>query len=920
MSSAFASSQSRNFKTVNNVSNAFPNLQHISSDLVPSSDNVYTVGTTKSRWKTVYANQFNATGDNAGTSAFSQVSIINDLNVGGTTTTMDLDVNGSASFNQMAVGDFTPDARLIPTFEIDESTNLQLDNSQALSATSINATQYLTAPWVSAMGIAVTDKLKVTSAFNTASVTDTNSAFNIRDGGGNVGQDWRIGGNLYVVGSSNLTGALNMTGIISSSNTTNTSSASDTSSSLNTAGGGNVQKDWRVGQNLYVVGTTNLTGATTCTAPATFNSSNLASGVGTPAINIPNGGVRVGTGQGIQAARSLFTGDTEFIGGLYQTDGVGQTPFSLVSGSVTMQTLAVGSGGSTFNGNSAFNGNVTQSGTLRVNNSTASSSTTTGAVAVTGGVGVGGAIYVGGTTNLAGVTSVTASTVSSSTSTGALVVTGGVGIGGVMYTGGVYNQTNSTDISGTSLSAAGSIITAGGMAVGKQINCNKFYSANEARAGSLFLSTYNPGSTWLPSGTSSGLYMSGWDTTNPVVGRIWCGDGTGWSLKLPSRTGAADTDRFEFRDNGQFQTYTNRSSTSTSTGTIICAGGMGVAGDTNSAGYWKTSNANTAQNSNPAVHINSAGGFRQGIVTGSNSCTNVFQNSTEFINPVYMGNLNATSASRMTPSIYGQTSSGLTQGSNYNPLYIIGGVRYTRSVANPASDTLASTSLLISNAATTFGAIPLNPASWQVGEYMDVCLENGTGSVWTITTGDSNTEFLQLTGRTSQIFIPVSFHCWVRMVRTGTTAITIHVLNGTWDLGLMLKSGGSAGGTSRTLSLAASGGVGYTNLKPTINCYHSRTSAGQSATDTFDTTTNLINDIASQLPGGIWNINTSVTWIIWNNTGFQITFARGDTSQRFAASSTATPVTTYIMPDNRTSFWTAIRTGNTEIVFQVNPN
>ena len=631
--SGFASSQSRNFRTVNNISNDFPNLAQVSSDIVPSRDNFYVIGTNRNRWRTVYANQINAVGDNAGLSSLQQVSVITDLNVGGTTTTENLDVNGTATFQQMSIGDFTPDARLIDSFQVDPSTNLQVDNSQALSATSINATQYITSPWLSAMGVAITDKLQVTSAFNTTSATDQNSAFNIRDGGGNVGQDWRVGGNFYVVGSSQLSGAFNTSGIVSISNTTDSASASDTTSSLNSAGGGNVQKNWRVGGNFFVVGTSSFTGnvtagtatittanittlnigtfsaignlsvsnnltvggTSTSTGPIIANSSNTASGAGTPAVSIPTGGLRVGTSQGIQSARNLLTGDTELVGDLYQTDGVGILRSSLVSGALTVQSATV-------------NGNVAHSGTLRVNNSTVSSSTTTGAAVVTGGVGVGGALNVGGASSLAGVVSVTNSTASSSTTTGGLVVTGGVGIGGNLNVGGSINNTNnSNSIGGTQASA-------------------------------LRLTSNNPGGSFLPAATNFNLHITG-DGTSACIGRVYIGDNTGWRLKFPVRTGSADSDRFDFLDNGQLLTYVNRSSTSTTTGTIVCAGGMGVAGDTNSAGYWKTSNSNTAQNSNPAIHINSTGGIRQGTLLGLNSCTNVFQNSTDFLENVFCSGL-----------------------------------------------------------------------------------------------------------------------------------------------------------------------------------------------------------------------------------------------------------------------------------------
>jgi len=67
--------------------------------------------------------------------------------------------------------------------------------------------------------------------------------------------------------------------------------------------------------------------------------------------------------------------------------------------------------------------------------STASStSTTTGAITVTGGVGIGGNLNIGGSINVKTL-AITSATISTSTTTGALTVAGGVGIGGKLYVG-----------------------------------------------------------------------------------------------------------------------------------------------------------------------------------------------------------------------------------------------------------------------------------------------------------------------------------------------------------------------------------------------------------------------------------------------------------------------------------------------------
>jgi hypothetical protein len=55
----------------------------------------------------------------------------------------------------------------------------------------------------------------------------------------------------------------------------------------------------------------------------------------------------------------------------------------------------------------------------------------------------------------------------------------------------------------------------------------------------------------LPAQTNYGLYISGTDGVSPVCGRIYCGDGSGWSMRVASRTSSTNTDLFTFSDNGR---------------------------------------------------------------------------------------------------------------------------------------------------------------------------------------------------------------------------------------------------------------------------------------------------------------------------------------------------------------------------------
>ena len=154
---------------------------------------------------------------------------------------------------------------------------------------------------------------------------------------------------------------------------------------------------------------------------------------------------------------------------------------------------------------------------------TASVSTTTGALQVAGGVGIGGGLYVGG------IVTITNTASSVSTTTGALVVTGGVGLGGSLYAG---------NLSGPAASRLGVILNQDST-IGFQVY--GAYSTSQLRL------TYPAVADWDHLLTSAGSYtISGTGVFN--LG--------GTAVKV---TGTAV-------------------STSTTTGALQVAGGVGIGG------------------------------------------------------------------------------------------------------------------------------------------------------------------------------------------------------------------------------------------------------------------------------------------------------------------------------------------------------
>jgi hypothetical protein len=107
-------------------------------------------------------------------------------------------------------------------------------------------------------------------------------------------------------------------------------------------------------------------------------------------------------------------------------------------------------------------------GSTRIYHTTASTTTGTGALIVDGGLGVAGAIFVGGAIRT------TSTTASTSVSTGSLIANGGLGVAGNAYIGGLARVTDTTASSSTNTGCAtfaGGVGIAGALNVGGAFSC-----------------------------------------------------------------------------------------------------------------------------------------------------------------------------------------------------------------------------------------------------------------------------------------------------------------------------------------------------------------------------------------------------------------------------------------------------------------
>jgi hypothetical protein len=233
-------------------------------------------------------------------------------------------------------------------------------------------------------------------------------------------------------------------------------------------------------------------------------------------------------------------------------------------------------------------GTVNISGITTVTNTTAATSTITGALQVIGGVGIGGSLYAGniysngtlvtGGGSSTGTTStflISNTTTSTSTTTGALVVTGGVGIGGSLYVGG--------EIVAQRLTIQLTTITTTLVTTDDIISTNNTTAATTTNSGALQVvggigvggSVYSGGSIYATTEIAiagSNFVSFGGQNSSTRIKRDGGLNGLDLQTSNLSRLFIADTD-------GAVTIRSTATSTSTTTGALIVAGGVGISGN-----------------------------------------------------------------------------------------------------------------------------------------------------------------------------------------------------------------------------------------------------------------------------------------------------------------------------------------------------
>ena len=319
---------------------------------------------------------------------------------------------------------------------------------------------------------------------------------------------------------------------------------STTTGALQVAGGVGIAGSLYIGGDITATSLT-LSG-TFSPAALTLSSTAGTASTSTGALQV-RGGVGVAGGLFVGGiltitntaiAISTATGAIRVVGGV----GVGG---DIWAANIYSNGELVATGVAAFNG-----GNV--SNTIYINTTTVSTSTTTGALVIKGGIGIGGNIIIG------------SAATSTSTTTGALIVSGGVGVGGDIYirgqiidtvTGLAYGlQTTGTtstflisNITNSTSTTTGALVVTGGVGIGRDLNVGGTVTAtnlttiggNGQITGVYQLNATNINVTNL---TATNLSFAGGNVTSP--------------LSITNTT----------------------ESTSTTTGALIVAGGVGVGG------------------------------------------------------------------------------------------------------------------------------------------------------------------------------------------------------------------------------------------------------------------------------------------------------------------------------------------------------
>jgi hypothetical protein len=339
----------------------------------------------------------------------------------------------------------------------------------------------------------------------------------------------------------------------------------------------------------------------------------------------------------------------------------------------------------------------TSAGLVRLKYDTASTSTATGTLVVTGGVGISGNIYAGSIQNTPignttrntgafttlasnGATTLTANTASTSTATGTLVVTGGVGISGNLNVGGSFSAGN---LNANDMVVAGNLTVSGNTTI---------LNTETVRVEDHNIELGNVTTPTDTTANGGGITLKG--ATDKTL--TWSSSTNAWT------------------SNQDFRVTTNTASTSTSTGSLVVTGGVGIGGAVYAGSIQNTPIGSTTRNTGAFTTLTSNGATTFTANTASTSTatgTLVVTGGVGISGNIYAGSIQNTpigSATRSTGAFTTLTSNGATTftantssiTSTNGTLVVTGGVGISGNL-NVGGNISCSSTLISSNIRTT---------------------------------------------------------------------------------------------------------------------------------------------------------------------------------------------------------------------------
>lgn len=259
--------------------------------------------------------------------------------------------------------------------------------------------------------------------------------------------------------------------------------------------------------------------------------------------------------------------------------------FAALFGAFASQNWSAGNNGAEFRWGVTPNASTTRAykmvlgndGALAVSGGVASTNTTTGTLIITGGVGISGAINAGGaikTTN---------ATASTTTATGSGIFGGGLGVAGAIYAGSIQD----TPIGSTTASTGAFTTVTATTTVQFDSGGNEFIRSPSA--GVMYLACRGNINFYADTNNNDGANAVEyeWHTQEAAGGTANIRMKLIREGRLVIGTTADDTVN-QLQVTGAIKTFSATNSTTTTTGALIVAGGIGVASDIVTGGSIKT--------------------------------------------------------------------------------------------------------------------------------------------------------------------------------------------------------------------------------------------------------------------------------------------------------------------------------------------